>query len=592
MADETKLIVIEVQGLQEATEGTKKLTTELDKQEVSIAKLREENKKLTKERNETNINSEEGRKKLKELNDQLDQNNKKIKENVDQYTKQKIGIGDYKSALDKLIPGLGATADGFTAMTTTAKTFIATPLGAVLAAVGLALGALISYFKNTGEGQDKLTALTKIASQVWEGFMRIVENVGKVLFSTIEFIGGFAEKVIGFISPAAKAAIEEAKEAGQAIADLDDEIDARETELVTRRAEVNNQVAKLRAEALTQEGEQRKQTIEQAIQLEKDLAAEEVALAKKRLELWDLEHKTKTDLTDEEKRQRAELSAAVIAADTAAYENTLRFEKEIERIRDENHKAQLDRMAIERAQRHADSEDALLKVTEIEAKKLEIEGVTSLLSRSLMESDLANMLKKRLDGNKKLQEAANKAQADQTKFEAMQNQLRLANISNTLGIAQGLFQKDTEAYKALAIARAMIDTYAAATQALPNIFLAAIVTALGLANVAKIVGIGFAEGGYTGDGAKHDVAGVVHRGEYVVPQHIVKNPIYSGYIESLERARVGYADGGLVTGATSREVNNNASMAEMLQKVNLWVSVQEIRQSSRDAEVKLAMSTI
>lgn len=34
-----------------------------------------------------------------------------------------------------------------------------------------------------------------------------------------------------------------------------------------------------------------------------------------------------------------------------------------------------------------------------------------------------------------------------------------------------------------------------------------------------LASLGYAEGGYTGDGAKHEVAGIVHKGEYVVPQH-------------------------------------------------------------------------
>ena len=55
-------------------------------------------------------------------------NNKKIKENVDAYTKQKIGIGDYKGALDKLVPGLGATADGISGMTKSSLAFIAEPI--------------------------------------------------------------------------------------------------------------------------------------------------------------------------------------------------------------------------------------------------------------------------------------------------------------------------------------------------------------------------------------------------------------------------------------------------------------------------------
>ena len=81
------------------------------------------------------------------------------------------------------------------------------------------------------------------------------------------------------------------------------------TALGERRAQVQNEVARLRAAALTQEGEQRKQTIEKAIQLEKDLSAAEVDLAQKRLKLWDMEHANKKDLIDEEKRQRAEHSA-------------------------------------------------------------------------------------------------------------------------------------------------------------------------------------------------------------------------------------------------------------------------------------------
>jgi len=598
MADETILIKVQMEGAEQAAKQTTDLTKAIDKQEISIAKLREENKRLTKERNAVNINTEEGRAKLKEYNDQLDQNNKRIKENVDQYTKQKIGIGDYKGALDKLIPGLGATAEGFSELNVRMKALLANPMVAVLGAVGLALGALTAYFKGTGEGQDKLTALTKTAGVVWEGFKRIVESVGAVIFKTLEFVGRVAEEIIGFVSPASKAAIEAAKAAGQAIADLDDQIDERETGLITRRAEVQNQVAKLRTQALQEEGAQKEATIKQAIALERELADNEIALSKMRLELFDKEHATKKDLTDEEKKERAELSAAIIAADTEAYSNTLRFEKEIEKIRDDNHKAHMERLAIERAERHAISQGAVTETQDIEVQKQEIEGVSSLLSKERMEADLANTVKKRLDASKKAQDAANKAQKDETRIAQLENQARLMIISNTLGQAQALFEKDSIEHKFLGIARATVDTYTAANLALATYpppfgaIAAGVAIATGLANVAKISGVGFAEGGYTGEGGKYEPAGVVHRGEYVVPQHIVKNPIYSGYIESLERARVGYADGGLVTNSASRDIVGNAAMAEMFQKMNIWVSVQEIRQASRDQEVKIAMSSL
>lgn len=61
---------------------------------------------------------------------------------------------------------------------------------------------------------------------------------------------------------------------------------------------------------------------------------------------------------------------------------------------------------------------------------------------------------------------------------------------------------------------------------------------------ALLGGMGFAEGGYTGDGSKHEPAGIVHKGEFVIPADAVKR-IGAGRLEALRR---GYANGGLVGG--------------------------------------------
>lgn len=73
---------------------------------------------------------------------------------------------------------------------------------------------------------------------------------------------------------------------------------------------------------------------------------------------------------------------------------------------------------------------------------------------------------------------------------------------------------------------------------------------------------GYADGGYTGDGGRYEVAGVVHRGEYVVPMPIMDHPRVVdavGTIEAIRRNRflgsgatagtppAGYADGGFVS---------------------------------------------
>lgn len=74
--------------------------------------------------------------------------------------------------------------------------------------------------------------------------------------------------------------------------------------------------------------------------------------------------------------------------------------------------------------------------------------------------------------------------------------------------------------------------------------------------VANSMG-GFAEGGYTGPGGKYEVAGYVHRGEYVQPQERMREPgalsfmrlFHERGMEAIDRWRAlgaGYAHGGLV----------------------------------------------
>ncbi|AFJ02014.1 Phage tail length tape-measure protein 1 [Methylophaga frappieri] len=68
--------------------------------------------------------------------------------------------------------------------------------------------------------------------------------------------------------------------------------------------------------------------------------------------------------------------------------------------------------------------------------------------------------------------------------------------------------------------------------------------------------LGFADGGWTGPGSKYQPAGIVHAGEYVQPQSVMREPGAMAFMESfrqngmaaLSRFR-GYAEGGLVGGS-------------------------------------------
>lgn len=87
--------------------------------------------------------------------------------------------------------------------------------------------------------------------------------------------------------------------------------------------------------------------------------------------------------------------------------------------------------------------------------------------------------------------------------------------------------------------------------------------------------VGFSEGGYTGNGGRLEVAGVVHRGEYVVPQPELRDPyvraIVAG-IESRRRARTsknalpGFAEGGY-TGAETRGAAEDRVLREIVDQL-------------------------
>ncbi|MBX9660472.1 MAG: hypothetical protein K2X00_18085, partial [Nitrospiraceae bacterium] len=56
---------------------------------------------------------------------------------------------------------------------------------------------------------------------------------------------------------------------------------------------------------------------------------------------------------------------------------------------------------------------------------------------------------------------------------------------------------------------------------------------------------GFADGGYTGDGGKYEPAGIVHRGEYVLPKEVVAR-IGVKNLDAMSRGVPGFAKGGMV----------------------------------------------
>lgn len=89
-------------------------------------------------------------------------------------------------------------------------------------------------------------------------------------------------------------------------------------------------------------------------------------------------------------------------------------------------------------------------------------------------------------------------------------------------------------------------------------------------------GSGFDEGGYTGDGGRYEVAGAVHRGEYVVPVPEMKNKRVVNMvkvIESIRRQRTtanplpGYSEGGHVEDRVNTQVESPSKLDKAAERL-------------------------
>lgn len=115
------------------------------------------------------------------------------------------------------------------------------------------------------------------------------------------------------------------------------------------------------------------------------------------------------------------------------------------------------------------------------------------------------------------------------------------------------------------------------------------------ANAERVVNEGYAEGGYTGDGGRYEVAGVVHRGEYVVPKPIMDMPVVAdavGTIEAIRRQRIhayptrGFADGGYTSPPSAASaslagaVHEHHAVSKSLRRLKAYVVYQDLEQAS------------
>lgn len=593
----------------------------------SIDKLTAANKELRKERNALNLSTAEGKKRAKEINDQIDDNTATIRKNSSAIEQQRANIGNYRSALEGVHPAIGKVGEGleagtkgFKAMTMQALRFIATPIGAILAALVAVFGLLRTAISQNAEVLDKFENITNAVGTVLNVIIARVGKLGEALIALAS--GNFTEAInkTGEAFSGLSTEIAGAVKQQQLYLELSRELEDSQRALRIEEAKTENVIKQLVVAAKNRNltFDEQEALIRRALALEEVLVAKRAENARKDLvitaarlrsskEFQQQENEnfeqyidrllTGGKLSDEELDKLVEKIEALEQARGSSLafqeklENSLAAiqEKRAEALRKQNEELEEQarlREAERRQQQNVDTstKDPLIGAFETRAKII---------------GDIDKQMNK--DLVRRNREAELQMIRDKRRGAEIQEQIELSKariVAQTIGSISQLVSEDTAEYKVLASAEALINTYLAATAALASgskinpvfgFISAAGAIANGLAAVARINGVQFAEGGYTGPGGKYQPAGIVHAGEVVWSQEDVRRvggPARANAMRPTYQMR-GYADGGLVSNSATQQINQQLELSNILRAMPPpVVSVKEVTRVQKQVKVK------
>ena len=175
----------------------KKVITVEDQQRGTLEKLEIQNAKLRAEQKKLDLTRKDGIKRNKEIVKQIDANTKAQQKYSDQFVVAKRNVGNYTNSLESLSPAM-AQATGAARNLGGAFKILLGPIGLVVAA----FAAIISYFKRSEEGANKLNKIMAVFTTVLGNFLDVADKLGETLVNAFtkpkETIGNLKTTFISF----------------------------------------------------------------------------------------------------------------------------------------------------------------------------------------------------------------------------------------------------------------------------------------------------------------------------------------------------------------------------------------------------------
>lgn len=307
--------------LAEAQTGIAGLNDELSKEVNTISQAEQANKRLSIIRSQITTDTQAGRDAIEQINQRINENNDFINENSDKLKQQKINIGNYqesiKGALGELNifnGGLGGfiarsqeaggtgnllkgafsgISQGVIAATKASLGFIATPLGAVIAAIALVLGGLYAIFKSFTPVVDKAEQAMAAIGAVFN----VVKNAAIALFTGTKSL----TEAFGNLGGSMADAADQAMALKKAQQDLEDQQGSLEIQEAKSTRQINEYLLKSKDRTLSEK--ERIEYLQKAQETEKALYNERKKVADEELKQAQDKLIIGTGLTNEEIKQ-------------------------------------------------------------------------------------------------------------------------------------------------------------------------------------------------------------------------------------------------------------------------------------------------